>query len=195
MKNDGVYDWVNTTDKFNDMKLPKHCLNEKGFMLSELKYPAPAEYREMYKEGQILGIPLFIEAYRQKAPALASQQMASQRRYPSNPSDHQSVSMYSHYGDPRLTRSAITPDTRRKEVKPSSAYTSYAYGVANSNPRSGPMNHMYDDRDNRRNLSYYASHPTNPRDDSRKGYSSGGHVNVAGEQVTEVFRSPYRQGK
>ncbi len=56
MKNDGVYDWVNTTDKFNDMKLPKHCLNAKGFMLSELKYPAPAEYREMYKEGTIFGI-------------------------------------------------------------------------------------------------------------------------------------------
>lgn len=56
MKNDGVYDWVNTTDKFNDMKLPKHCLNAKGFMLSELKYPASAEYREMYKEGTIFGI-------------------------------------------------------------------------------------------------------------------------------------------
>ena len=51
MKNDGVYDWVNIQDKFNDGKLPKHCRNQNGAMVTELKFPAPPEFREMYKEG------------------------------------------------------------------------------------------------------------------------------------------------
>ena len=47
-----MYDWVNLTEKFNDSKLPKHCLNSSGYMLSALKYAAPPEFREMYKEGR-----------------------------------------------------------------------------------------------------------------------------------------------
>ena len=54
-KNDGVYDWVTLTGRFNDAKLPKHCLNASGMMLTDLKFPAPPEYREMYKEGTISG--------------------------------------------------------------------------------------------------------------------------------------------
>lgn len=51
MKNDGVYDWVNLSDKFNDSKLPKHCRSPSGLMLTELKFPANQEFRAMYKEG------------------------------------------------------------------------------------------------------------------------------------------------
>lgn len=106
--------------------------------------------------------------------------------------------MFSAYSDPRLARSAINPDPRRKEVKPTSSYLSYSYGVPSQNQRTVPMNHMYDDHDDRRNLRYYAPPPSNPREDpTRKVYSNGGHVNLVGEQATEVLRrtSPYRQGK
>ena len=51
-RNDGVYDWVNTNERFDESKLPKHCLNAKGLILDELKRPAPPEFREMYKEGR-----------------------------------------------------------------------------------------------------------------------------------------------
>ena len=44
------------TGRFNDAKLPKHCLNASGMMLTDLKFPAPPEYREMYKEGPISGV-------------------------------------------------------------------------------------------------------------------------------------------
>lgn len=43
---------MNTTERFDESKLPKHCLNAKGLILDELKRPAPAEFREMYKEGR-----------------------------------------------------------------------------------------------------------------------------------------------
>ena len=44
---------MNTTERFDESKLPKHCLNAKGLILDELKRPAPSEFREMYKEGRI----------------------------------------------------------------------------------------------------------------------------------------------
>ena len=106
-----------------------------------------------------------LEAYRQKPPTLTSQSISSQRKYPPSQSDHQSVSMFSAYSDPRLARTAMAPDPRRKEVKPASPYLSYSYGVPSQSQRTVPMTHMYDDRDDRRNLRYYAPPPSNPRED------------------------------
>ena len=138
-----------------------------------------------------------LEAYRQKPPTLTSQSISSQRKYPPSQSDHQSVSMFSAYSDPRLARTAMAPDPRRKEVKPASPYLSYSYGVPSQSQRTVPMTHMYDDRDDRRNLRYYAPPPSNPREDPTRKVYSNGHVNLVGEQATEVLRrpTPYRQGK
>lgn len=60
MKNDGVYDWINSTERFDSARLPKHCLNSSGQILEVLKHPAPAEYREMYKEGMVYYYYYFI---------------------------------------------------------------------------------------------------------------------------------------
>lgn len=106
--------------------------------------------------------------------------------------------MYSAYSDSRVSRPVLTPDPRRKDIKTTSVYNPYSYGVPGQSQRSIPIGHVYDDREtDRRNVRYYSHQPSSVREETTRNVYSNGGLNLAGEQTSEVLRksSLYRQGK
>ena len=106
--------------------------------------------------------------------------------------------MYSAYSDSRVSRPVLATDPRRKDIKTTSVYNPYSYGVPGQSQRSIPIGHVYDDREtDRRNVRYYSRQPSSVREETTRNVYSNGGLNLMGEQTSEVLRksSPYRQGK
>ena len=127
-----MYNWVNGTEKFNDLKLPKHCRNQSGFMLSELKSPAPAEFREMYKEGRLfINYIHSVEAYRNKTNVRLPQMNSSSHlhSYSRSTSTTPSSSTYLPMSSPR--QSPLPDFKSRQPVSQNHLYPPFYSTVGN----------------------------------------------------------------
>ena len=45
-ENDGVYDWMNSSQSFQPQFLPRYCINEKGKLIHQLNIPADPSYSQ-----------------------------------------------------------------------------------------------------------------------------------------------------
>lgn len=168
-RNDGVYDWVNTNERFDESKLPKHCLNAKGLILDELKRPAPPEFREMYKE----------EAYRVKsAPTRSSPRAVPPSRLPQTAPlpQMQRPAMGMSQGIPQGMPQMQRPTMSMQPGVPSSLNLSRTQpSLSNMSSRVTPLSSMQTrgqtllaGTQTRRTPPYYGNYATSAYDDARR---------------------------